>query len=103
MVYKIIIDPIAYLDIIEYIDWYDKTQPGLGIKFYEQVKVILKIIQKNPFAFSVRYKANHTALVKKFPYMVHYFVDEKKNVVVVTSVLHTSRNPIIWEERNRKR
>lgn len=44
MVYKIIVDPIANLDIIEYIDWYDKTQLGLGIKFYEQVQIILKIL-----------------------------------------------------------
>jgi hypothetical protein len=31
MDYKIIVHPIANLDLIEYIDWYNKAQPGLGI------------------------------------------------------------------------
>ncbi|NEW83634.1 MAG: type II toxin-antitoxin system RelE/ParE family toxin [Mariniphaga sp.] len=103
MAYSIIIDPVANLDIIDYIDWYNKAQPGLGIKFYKQVQVVIKSLQKNPFAFSIRYKDSHTALVKKFPYMVHYFVVKENSIVVVTSVLHTSRDPKIWIERNIKR
>lgn len=99
MAYNIIVDPVANLEIIEYIDWYNKKRPGLGMKFYKQIQVIFKSLRKNPFAFAVRYKSSHTALVNKFPYMVHYFVDTEKSTVVVTSVLHTSRNPKIWDER----
>jgi mRNA-degrading endonuclease RelE of RelBE toxin-antitoxin system len=102
MAYEIIVDPIVNLDIIEYIDWYNKAQPGLGIKFYKQVQFIFKILHKNPFAFPVRYKASHSALVKKFPYLIHYFVDKENSIVIVTSVLHTSRDPKIWEDRNNK-
>lgn len=93
MAYKIIVDPTAGLDIIESIEWYNKAQPGLGIKFYKQVLAVFKTIRKNPLAFAIRYKTCHTANVKKFPFMVHYFIDDPKKIIVVTSVLHTSRDP----------
>ncbi len=78
MAYRIILDPAAYLDIIENINWYNKIQPGLGLKFYKQVQVHFKSLSKNPLSFAVRYKTSHTALVKKFPYRVHYSVDAEK-------------------------
>ena len=103
MAYRLIVDPIVNLDLIDTIDWYNKAQPGVGIKFFKQVQVVFKRLQKNPLAFSIRYKTNRTALVKKFPYMIHYFVDNENRNVVVISVLHTSRDPKIWIERNLKR
>jgi plasmid stabilization system protein ParE len=99
MVYEIIVDPAASLDITESIDWYNKAQTDLGLRFYKQVQATINSIHKNPFAFAVRYKTTRTALVKKFPYLVHYFVDAEKNLIVVTSVLHTSRDPKLWDIR----
>ena len=87
MAYKIIVDPAANLDIIESMDWYNKEQPELGIKFYKQVQTVLKYIRKNPFSFTIRYKTSHTALVDKFPYMVHYFVDTQTKTIIITSIL----------------
>jgi mRNA-degrading endonuclease RelE of RelBE toxin-antitoxin system len=100
MAYKIIVDPTAGIDINENIDWYNKVQPGLGLKFYKQIQAIFKTIRKNPHAFYIRYKTSHTATIKKFPFMVHYFIDDEIKTIVVTSVLHTSRDPIIWDERS---
>ena len=102
MAYKIIVAPAAKLDITESIEWYNKTRLGLGLKFYRQVQSVFKIIRKDPFAFAIRYKSSHTATVKKFPFMIHYFVDDERNFIIVTSVLHTSRNPQIWEKRDLK-
>jgi plasmid stabilization system protein ParE len=99
MVYKIIIDPAANLDIIDCIDWYINVQIGLGNKFYQEVKSVFKSISKNPNIFAVRYKNVHTAVMKKFPFLIHYFIDADKNIVVVTSVLHSSRDPKTWYER----
>lgn len=100
MVYKIILDPSANLDILASIEWYNKAQPNLGIKFYRQVQSVLKVIRKNPSAFAIRYKNFHTANVKKFPFMVHYFVENERGLIVVTSILHTSRDPKLWDKRS---
>jgi hypothetical protein len=99
MGYKVIVDTNAYLDIIDSIEWYNKAQLGLGLKFYKQVQSVFKCIRKNPLAYGIRYNTSHTATVKKFPFMVHYFIDAEKNAIVITSVLHTSRDPKIWDER----
>jgi hypothetical protein len=99
MGYKIVIDPVAIQDITECIEWYNNILPGLGVKFYKHVQSVFKIILRNPHAFPIRYKTSHTAMVRKFPFMVHYFVDVEKNTIVITSVLHTSRNPEIWNAR----
>lgn len=101
MAYKIIVDPAASLDVTESMDWYNNASPGLGIKFYKQVQAVFKSIRKNPSAFAIRYKTSHTATVKKFPFMVHYFIDDQKKSIVVTSVLHTSRDPKMWNERGK--
>jgi hypothetical protein len=38
-------------------------------------------------------------LVKKFPYMVHFYINEKTETVEVLAVISTHRNPKIWEEK----
>jgi hypothetical protein len=38
-------------------------------------------------------------LISKFPFMVHFVVDEREELVEVFAVYHTSRSPKIWEER----
>jgi toxin ParE1/3/4 len=91
LAYRIIVDPAVRLDIIENIEWYNKAQPGLGIKFYQQVQAVFKTICKNPHAFAIRYKTFHTATVRKFPFMVHYFIDDERNIVVVTSTSYQPR------------
>lgn len=40
MAYKIVVDPNVNLDIIASIEWYNKAQLGLGIKFYKQVQSV---------------------------------------------------------------
>jgi mRNA-degrading endonuclease RelE of RelBE toxin-antitoxin system len=99
-VYKIIVDPNASRELVEYIDWYNNAQPGLGTKFYKQIKLTVNRLQKNPLAFPLKYKTSHTALVRKFPFMIHYIIDKENNIVVIKAILHTSRDPDIWIRRD---
>lgn len=39
------------------------------------------------------------AVLNIFPFMIHYEVAEKNKIVIISAVLHTSRNPDIWDER----
>lgn len=102
MSYRLIIDPAARLDIIESIRWYNEQKPGLGQLYYNSVKQTMKLIKKGPLMFQLRYKMLHMAPLEKFPFMILYQVDQAKNLVAVAAVLHTSRNPKIWEERSDK-
>lgn len=93
MAYRVVVDPEAYLEIVDGIEWYNKAQAGLGYKFYKQIQAVFKIIRKNPFAYGIRYKSARTAVVKKFPFLIHYFIEVEAKTIVVSSVLHTSRYP----------
>jgi len=98
--YRIKLATFAENDIRESIRWYNDASGGLGRIFYRSVKDAISLIQRNPKHFPVRYKTIHTVLVKKFPFLIHYQIDEKSKVITILGVIHTSRNPEIWDERS---
>jgi plasmid stabilization system protein ParE len=98
--YKVLILPLAQSDIKEAALWYNEKKKGLGLRFAKNVRVNIKIISKNPFLFVNRYKTTHTAVMKGFPFMIHYQIDEKIKTVLVSAVFHTSLKPTTnWNKR----
>jgi plasmid stabilization system protein ParE len=95
--YKTIILPLAKADIKEAALWYNKQQPGLGKRFTKAIRTKVADIKSNPLAYSVRYSDVHTAIVDVFPFMIHFIIDNKN--ILITAVLHTSRNPDNWTDR----
>ncbi len=99
MSFKIILLPEARLDIKDSIDWYNEQKAGLGKIFYQAVKSRLAYLKKNPLHYQISYRNMRNALVNKFPYQVHYRVEEARKLIVVFGVTHTSRNPQVWKSR----
>jgi plasmid stabilization system protein ParE len=97
--YKAIILPLAKQDVREAALWYNKKSQGLDKRFTAEVREKVRLISQNPTAFNVRYDDVHTAVLNVFPYMVHYTIDEVNKTVIVSAVLHTSRDPELWENR----
>lgn len=40
---------------------------------------------------------NSFGIMPKFPYTVHYLMEN--NTLIVFAVLHTSKNPMIWQQQ----
>jgi plasmid stabilization system protein ParE len=97
--YKAIILPAAREDIRDAAIWYNKQQADLGKKFIAEVRDMVLHIQRNPKASNVRYGNISTAVLSVFPFMVHYSIEENKKTIIVAAVLHTSRDPKLWEGR----
>ena len=97
MSYTINITPIAKNDIKYAAHWYNKKQKGLGNQFLKQVRLITTSIEKNPFNYAVRFDEVHTAVLKRFPYMIHYLVDKTEFKITIIGVFHTSLNPEKWK------
>jgi plasmid stabilization system protein ParE len=97
--FKVVILPQAKKDIHEAAQWYHTKQPGLGKRFTGEVRSKVNFIERNPMACAKKYDDVRTAVLNIFPFLVHYTIDEIKNVIVISAVLHTSRNPNIWENR----
>ncbi|TDD96941.1 hypothetical protein [Flavobacterium cellulosilyticum] len=92
MIYKVVIEPRAILDIQDAINYYDSKQDGLGELFYQVVDQHIKTLTKSPF-FQVRYKDYHGFPIRKFPFIILYFIDEKLKTIFIMSVFNTSLNP----------
>jgi plasmid stabilization system protein ParE len=97
--YKTVILPLAKEDIRESAKWYNKQSEGLGKKFTTEVRRKVHFIKQNPNASNIRYNKVRTAVLEVFPFMIHYIIDEEANSIIISAVLHTSRNPKIWEKR----
>ena len=97
--FKSIILKLAKQDISDAADWYNSKQKGLGQRFTKEVRSVVKFICKNPKAFVIRYDDTHCAILKVFPFMVHYTIDESNKTIIIVAVFHTSMNPDNWKKR----
>ena len=95
MKYRLIVKPPAEVDIIEAAQWYESKKIGLGEQFIKAVDDKLLLIEDNPNLYQVRYKSTRLALIKRFPFAIHYTIEQK--TVYILAVLSTSRNPKIWK------
>lgn len=100
--YKSIILPLAKEDITNADLWYEEKQIGLGKRFTQQVREKVYFIKENPKACYIRYDNVRTAVLNMFPFMLHYIVDENNKTLVISALLHTSRNPDLWKKRGEK-
>jgi hypothetical protein len=97
--YKIQIDIDALGDIQNATDWYNTVSKGLGTRFQKQVTAQINTLAKNPLSYGIRYSSVRGMPINKFPFLVHFTVDEAENIVKIFAVFHTSRNPEIWKTR----
>jgi len=90
--YKIFIAPRAAQEIQNGIDYYNEKRKGLGKKFLLNINKTIEAVRQSPF-YQIRYDDVRCLLVKGFPYMVHFTIDEKREDIYVHAVIHTSLNP----------
>ena len=94
MDYSIIVLPRARHELIEAWEWYEDRQIGLGDRFKEEVSNILNQIQKHPEHFPERKKNYREAKANIFPYLIIYRLKKRNKIIAISSIFHTSRNPI---------
>ena len=99
--YEVKIDPEALADIQNITNWYNEAQPGLGKRFQDLAIKQITSLSKDPHIFAIRYKDIRCMIIKKFPYMVHFYINRENNIVEVLAVIGTSKNPNIWKERTK--
>jgi hypothetical protein len=92
MIYKVVIEPRAILDIQDAIDYYESKQNGLGEYFSHVVDENIETLTRSPF-FQIRYKDYHGFPIRKFPFILLYYIDEKLKTIYIMSVFNTSLNP----------
>jgi hypothetical protein len=97
--FSIQIEPEAFNDIQNAIDYYNSCQPGLGKRFYQTIDTQLKFLRSNYTLFAVRYDDIRCMNVEKFPYMIHYLVLSDQQTISIKAIFSTHENPEKWERR----
>jgi len=98
MSYSITIEDNALQDIQDAIDYYDDQQIGLGEKFENNVHKSITTLTKNPF-YQIRYENIRCFPLKKFPFMIHFELQETNELIRIIAVFHTSQSPKKWSKR----
>ena len=86
-------------DILEAVQWYNKAQKGLGTKFLKHLKEKIEYIAKEPETAQIRYQEVQIAVIKTFPYTIHYEYIKNEKLIYIFGVFHTSINPNKWLDR----
>lgn len=98
MKYKTIIQLEAAQDFKEAKLWYKKTKVnGLPQRFANAVKSTITNLQKYPTAYAARYKNVRIAHTDKFPYAIHFFIDN--DLIVITAIIYSGRDPKLTFDR----
>jgi plasmid stabilization system protein ParE len=93
MNYQIIYDPIAFTEYKDAIQWYSDRSLQAAENFVLSVDDRMHQILKDPFRFRNTYAFFRETSLKKFPFYIVYFVDEKRRKIIITSIYHHKRNP----------
>lgn len=82
----------AELELDEIVFYYENIQNGLGNKFLKDYENLLDILESFPF-FERKYNIMRQLPFKKFPYTIHFQVDEFENIVYIESITCDYQNP----------
>lgn len=91
MTHKLIVKPLAEKEIAEALLWYEKQKKGLAIELLNEINSVFGIIISNPENFQERYKEIRIVFTKRFPYGIHYTLEN--NTIYVHAVFHMKRKP----------
>jgi len=100
--YKVRIDIEALEDIQNITKWYNEAQAKLGKRFRDSAITKINQLRNDPQIFAIRYHEIRCIQVTKFPYLIHFYINEETSTVEVLAVISTNRDPKIWEEKTGK-
>ena len=84
----------ALKDIELAASYYNEQQTGLGKRFIKEVQNSLKLIRNNPYYSGVRYVDIRCAVVKKFPFLIHYTFSSETRSIQILAVFNTHKKPL---------
>jgi plasmid stabilization system protein ParE len=80
----------AEAEIVEAFNWYESKRVGLGREFVEEIDAAFVRTTETPDAFPVVYRGLRRLVLRRFPYVIYFRLEE--DVVQVVGVLHGRRN-----------
>jgi toxin ParE2 len=89
----------AELELAEAVAFYEQLRPGLGRQFLSEVADTVAPIEEFPEAWPLVSDIDRACRVKRFPFRLVYFIDDKD--VAVLAVAHFKRRLKYRRDRTR--
>ena len=89
--------PGARLDVLTAFDWYESREPGLGVRFQEELAAAEKFIRGHPSLGHPHKFETRKWPLKVFPFTLVY--SEEPDLILVLAVAHYSRAQGYWQRR----
>ena len=93
MNFEVISEPVVETDLNDIVKYYDSINPKLTDRFLLQFANTEIRISNLPFGFQIKYKNVRTIQLRKFPFIVHYFLNEPQKQAVIIAVTHSRKKP----------
>ena len=90
--YEIAILVRADLEVDEIIEYYESVSNGLGTTLNNEFEDYVETLKTFPF-FVEKYNIVRTLPLKKFPYIIHFTVDEDEKTVFIQAVTSNYQDP----------
>ncbi|HLW39387.1 MAG TPA: type II toxin-antitoxin system RelE/ParE family toxin, partial [Brumimicrobium sp.] len=84
-------------DLDEAFKYYSNINPKLAQRFIKCVNAELNNLKEIPY-YQIRYDNFRMKVVKNFPYIIHYILDEDRLIVFVYGIRNSYQNPKKYPE-----
>ena len=91
--------PEAKADVADAYLWYEEQSLGLGMEFLRCVETALASIQRTPLIYPLVHESYRRALVRRFPFVIFFEIEDSRGRCVVFAVFHCSQDPAKWRGR----
>ena len=77
--------------------WYESKEPGLGVRFRDEISNIISRIAEDPMLWREREGGYRRVNCPVFPYFVAYII--RGEAIVIVAIGHGHRKPDYWKSR----
>ena len=94
MTFRVIAEAGAKREWHEAVEWYEAREPGVGLRFDDDLRVFLLTLARDPQRFRLFARQVHKAKVPPpWPHSVYFSINTTHREVKVLAIWHGSRNP----------
>ncbi|OQP62508.1 hypothetical protein A3860_27845 [Niastella vici] len=93
MKYKCRFDPVAASEYEAAYSWYIERSIKAADNFVMAVDEAITAVCANPHRYKKSYNNLREIVLKKYPFYLIYLIDERKKLIIITSLYHNKRDP----------
>jgi hypothetical protein len=80
-------------DLQTIIDYYNEQKYKLGNEFYSCALKQMKRLKNDFLLYEIKYQNVRCVSIDRFPYLIHYTVNENEKVVYIIAIIGMSQDP----------